>query len=402
MNSFVFVVCGAKEFIEELNFSLKFLRHYSNYPIIVLTDSKRNEIPIEHDNIIDIETPSELKNHQAHLYLETKLPLYVKPENDDCYCYLDSDVIAISTDINNIFKHFTPPVSFAPDHCTIDYFSSGVMYCNCVEEFRIMEEKFHFMKNYFPQFNSDDKQICKKREELKTTFNNLRINPFKNSLQGLKYFVNRYLIRPKEFKLNGDFYFSFKDYCWRDVCGNLLDYDYRHYKVRLKRKYKILVRDDRWFDHKNRELIPQAPHCSHLREHIKKHYHISIPAEYQHWNGGVFIFDKSAIDFFRNWHDYTMLEIKRKKIKPYDDQGTLAVCAWKFGIQNKNTIPIKYNFITDYGNQSVKYEKSKGFTYNNFKTVFNPSFLHVYNQWGNKDWDIWQAVIEIGMRNKII
>jgi hypothetical protein len=46
MNKFVFVVCGGSEHIEELNFSLKFLRKYSKNEIIVLSDLKRNEIKI--------------------------------------------------------------------------------------------------------------------------------------------------------------------------------------------------------------------------------------------------------------------------------------------------------------------------------------------------------------------
>ena len=41
---FVFVVCGGAEHIDALHYSLKALKKYSSKRIIILTDSKRNEI----------------------------------------------------------------------------------------------------------------------------------------------------------------------------------------------------------------------------------------------------------------------------------------------------------------------------------------------------------------------
>ena len=57
-NTFVFVVCGAKEHIETLHFSLAALQHFSKAGIVVVTDSSRNEIEVVHNNIIDIKTPA--------------------------------------------------------------------------------------------------------------------------------------------------------------------------------------------------------------------------------------------------------------------------------------------------------------------------------------------------------
>ncbi|MGM0650481.1 MAG: hypothetical protein ACQES1_08250, partial [Bacteroidota bacterium] len=73
MNHFVFVVCGSKEHIDKLNFSLKFLKHFSNKNIIVVTDLSRNEAKINHDNILDVSTPEYYNNHKASIYLKTSL-----------------------------------------------------------------------------------------------------------------------------------------------------------------------------------------------------------------------------------------------------------------------------------------------------------------------------------------
>ncbi|MFO7790945.1 MAG: heavy-metal-associated domain-containing protein [Bacteroidales bacterium] len=51
MKHFVFVVCGSRKYTDTLNFSLKFLRHFSHARIHVLTDTSHNEAIIEHDRI---------------------------------------------------------------------------------------------------------------------------------------------------------------------------------------------------------------------------------------------------------------------------------------------------------------------------------------------------------------
>ena len=71
MNKFVFVVCGGKEHIEELNFSLKFLRKYSKNEIIVLSDLKRNEIKIEHSIISRSDTPDDNDQNKAGNFIKT-------------------------------------------------------------------------------------------------------------------------------------------------------------------------------------------------------------------------------------------------------------------------------------------------------------------------------------------
>ena len=93
-NAYVFVVCGERKHIETLHFSLKSLKLVSQFPIWVVTDKKRNEIEIEHDNIIDVSTPEDFNHHQASIWLKTSLHR-ILPKGTT-YCYLDSDVIAMN------------------------------------------------------------------------------------------------------------------------------------------------------------------------------------------------------------------------------------------------------------------------------------------------------------------
>ncbi|MGQ9847868.1 MAG: hypothetical protein ACUVQP_10290, partial [Bacteroidales bacterium] len=127
--AFVFVVCGAKAHIDTLHFSLEQLKKYSQHPIFVVTDSKRNEITIHHNNIIDVQTPSSYNHHQASIWLKTSLHKILP--HDKTYCYLDTDVITLNEECNRVFNYYKPPITFAKDHTTLSYFSPYAVNCNC-------------------------------------------------------------------------------------------------------------------------------------------------------------------------------------------------------------------------------------------------------------------------------
>jgi len=133
MNYFVYVVCGAKEYIEQLNFSIKFLRYFSKYPILVVTDSLRNEAIIDHSNIIDIKTPGYLNHHEASIYLETSLHKYLVLENNK-YFYIDSDMVAVNENINEVFDYKTDAILFVKDHCNITQHSPHAIKCDCLQK----------------------------------------------------------------------------------------------------------------------------------------------------------------------------------------------------------------------------------------------------------------------------
>ena len=99
------------------------------------------------------------------------------------------------------------------------------------------------------------------------------------------------------------------------------------------------------------------------------------------------------------WHQYTMDIFKDCKWK-VRDQGTLIATAWKYGLQDHKRIPEEFNFIADYYKPEFKFEKEIGFTINNFETIVNPFFVHVYYEYGRRGWDVWDYIENILPENQ--
>jgi len=400
MNYFVFVVCGAKTHIDTLNLSLRFLRHFSRYPILVVTDTRRNEIPVEHDNIIHVNTPEEYDHHQASIYLKTGLHRFVPDIQNDTYCYLDSDIIAMSDSCNQIFNYKPEPIIFAQDHCSFWEFSPNAMNCNCISDFNRRKHEFEkAMFSYFEDFKPLNEKTYGELEKLNIIFNKFKKQPYKNLRLLIKYLVRRYLPVKNDIILAG-FRFNKKNRCWYDTENNMISFDYRYHKSRLWKQQHVYFKNGLCFNKSHELISPQTPHCEHLAEYIKNKYCLDIPRLWTHWNGGVFIFNSSSIDFMDFWHQITISEFYDNSTKTRD-QGSLAISAWKYKLQDKPTLPVIYNFIVDFNKKNIQFNQAKGFTYNNFKTSVTPVFLHVCNNWNNYNWDIWQSVLILAKKNNI-
>lgn len=391
MNKFVFVVCGGKEHIAELNFSLKFLRHFTKNEIIVLTDTKRNEIIIEHDNIIEVDTPKEYDNHQASIYIKTGINKFLS--SGHTYCYLDGDIVAISENTDKIFDYFISPISFAKDHCTINQFSPFAMNCNCAED-NLKREKY-FKESISKVFGKIDMSVFsdnKDSKKLLAIFNKLKEHPLKNFFSTIRYVFLRYIIPVNSFNL--DIYrFDKKDKCWYNSNNEIILFDYPFYSKKLFELAGIWYDKQKnvWKSNDNQEFRFTEPSCIHLTEYLAKEYGISIPSDWQHWNGGVFIFDDTSTDFLNFWHEQTIKEFTNSYTKTRD-QGTLALTVWKMGLQNQPNIPQEFNWITEYANNEIAWSKELGYTKDGFRTQFHPNLLHIYHEWGNQEWSIWNSL----------
>jgi hypothetical protein len=400
MKYFVFVVCGAKKHIETLNFSLCFLRYFSNYPIMVITDSCRNDIPIVHDKIVDIKTPDEFDHHQASIFLKTGLHHFVPDIENDTYCYLDSDVVALSECCNSIFDFDPDPILFASDHCAFNEFSPYAMNCNCHGDFDRKKNEFvSAFKAYFPDYMPANEDVIESHNHLNELFALLKHKPLKNSLININYLLDRYLSPQKNIFLE-NFRFNKKNRCWYDEHGNMVSFDYRYHKSRLWKQQQIRFENDNWFNKNNENITPQTPYCNHLCEHIRSKFGISIPSIWRHWNGGVFLFNKKSVDFMEYWHTITLEEFEDAATKTRD-QGTLAVTAWKFKLENIKTLPVEFNFIAEYGNPDIRWSREKGYTNNGYRSSFTPAMLHIYHHWNDIDWDLWQSLTNLAAKNSI-
>ncbi|HXA14200.1 MAG TPA: glycosyltransferase [Opitutaceae bacterium] len=87
--------------------------------------------------------------------------------------------------------------------------------------------------------------------------------------------------------------------------------------------------------------------CEHLHEAIHKTFGVKItPKAWQHWNGGVFVFDEASSEFMDLWHKNT-LSIFKDPYWQIRDQGSLVATVWQMGLQNHPLLPREYNFIVD-------------------------------------------------------
>lgn len=98
--------------------------------------------------------------------------------------------------------------------------------------------------------------------------------------------------------------------------------------------------------------------CEHLPRAIKKKFGVAIADKHwNHWNGGVFVFDRDSAEFMDTWHRYTLAAFDDPYWKTRD-QGTLVATVWKLKLQKLATLPRRYNFIVD-RHKSIPQEKRK-------------------------------------------
>jgi len=91
----------------------------------------------------------------------------------------------------------------------------------------------------------------------------------------------------------------------------------------------------------------QRGECDHLRQAIREKFGIGVAdPNWQHWNGGVFVFGEESSGFLETWHEHTQTVFD----DPYwntRDQGTLVATAWKYGLENQPTLDGLFNYIVD-------------------------------------------------------
>ena len=391
------MVCGSEEHIHTLNFSLRYLSHFSVNDIMVVTDLKRNAIPIDHVDVRDIETPSDYDHHQASIYLKTSLNKILDLEVNN-YCYLDSDVIAASPKVDDIFSHAIHPITFAHDHCTIDVFSPNAMNCDCLEQSKVKVNLLDKLSaEYENKCKPKDSKLYEKYETIirlldlfgeqtewfgKNTIFRLMLS----IIYPLKYNFARFL------KANGGFVWNRKERKVYDSIGNMIYDDAYLFPdfIENNSEFRHDKANKTWYDTNGKEVYKTS--CNHLVDAIESKFGINVNNnQWQHWNGGVFLFNKSSNEFMDLWFEKTMEVFKDKSWK-VRDQGTLIATVWQMNLQGQAYLPSEFNFLADYNMMNLSFEAEKGFSYNNFETSVQPAFYHIYHHFGDKSWEVWQHI----------
>lgn len=384
MNKFVFVVCGAKEHIDTLHFSLERLKHYSKNDIIVLTDSTRNDIAVKHNQIIDIKTPQHFNHHQASIYLKTGAYQFL-PQGHN-YCYLDTDVVALSTDVDKIFEEFEVPITFAPDHCVVKKFSPYAVNCGCAEKWEGKRKLFEEISlKYDKNRLIKDATLLNSQKMLLNQFELLKTNFLLKIKTGLRYFLSF-----KKFHLDENHYFDKQKRFWVDKKTNkVVLYESPVKKIEKETGFTYNKWNQNWYDKEGNNIWQDE--CEHLPQFIYQKYNIKVLPNWQHWNGGVFLFNNKSHKFLAAWHKKTLEIFEDKKWKTRD-QGTLIATANEFKLQKHKTLSKKWNFIADYKKQGLDFNNEGVFTDNYWKNQYKVSFIHIYHHWQDESWNLWQWV----------
>lgn len=379
--AFVFVVCGAAEHLNMLNESYEWLLPRTRYPIFVVTDSKRNEYPIHYPNLIDIDVDSSFNHHQASIYLKTSLHRILP--SGLLAVYLDSDVLAWNDNVDKIFDEYVPPVIFAPDHCKLNQFSSYAVNCECLETFNAVRELVELefqMQDEF--YKSKDSYIINGRKLLLDIISHEKINiPKKIS------FYIRYFLSLRKFKVH-EFTFDKSTELWYDRTGQPI---MRHVSLKkiahkLNLRWNILKQEIQLKD--GRPIYNDS--CNHLKENIESKFSIKIKqSNWQHWNGGVFLFHSGNNTFMQTWHDFTLQIFSDPNWKTRD-QGTLVATVWKLGMQNHPTLSKAWNLIIDYNTLGILLKDDGSFIIRGEKIY--PNLIHVYHHFGDFSWDLWNKI----------
>jgi glycosyltransferase involved in cell wall biosynthesis len=146
--------------------------------------------------------------------------------------------------------------------------------------------------------------------------------------------------------------------------------------------------------------------CEHLHGAIRKMFGVKItPKAWQHWNGGVFVFDEASAEFMERWHQNT-LGIFKNPYWQIRDQGSLAATVWQLGLQKHPTLPREYNFIVDPLDRVPRAKRAtvkarelfpnRGYSLRNGTAKPHPAFLHFINGGvGRRGWKNWDEVEQL-------
>ncbi|MEQ8704667.1 MAG: hypothetical protein RIC19_12150 [Phaeodactylibacter sp.] len=440
--TYVYVVCGATNHIQLLHLSIRLLRKHSREPIVVITDLKRNERPIEHDTVVQVDTPPHYSNAEAAIFLKTGLWKWLALREGELYCYLDTDVFAVSNAVDKIFGQFVPPVTFAKDQGNLHHFSPNAVYDPQTEE---QLQNINLLKELYLEAAELDRaqkqkspdyvrqiQSVKARFHENRPLHTLSARQVSRAGQRLKVWGSKAFFRlsrwihdavlfpfflfdhkkkeasferlhqalfqtPFDFKtfaaLQTGLKFDEKREAWFTRDGQLiLEENLIHDHIATNSSFRWDSHSGKWRD--QRERIVEWPGSNLLKQRIEEDFHTTITAPYWvHWNGGVFLFSNSSVPFLKQWHEWTLRIFNHPKWK-IRDQGTLTAVVWDRHLSDHPTLPAEFNLIADYYTTAYTYLGNFSFKAQD-DTILHPAFVHIFHEAGNMTWPLWRDIEQL-------
>ncbi len=379
--AFVFVVCGAEDHLQTLRFSYVHLAKRTKFPIYIVTDLARNDSTLDFDGVINIETPKHLNHHQASIFLKTSLHRYLPAH--ERYCYLDTDVLACGNRTDVIFDQYTVPITFGSDHCTMPQFSPTAVRCNCGKNQEKEQALWHREIGTFKEHIIYQKLL------------NQVLADQKRSLLGRLALLMRYYSSYPFFQLNAEFKFDKRNRVWyhRDFGSITWEFDSVCNEEGLCIFYD--KSDFKWKNSNGQDIWTWEGSCSCLQKVINSNLGIGVNDDnWQHWNGGVFLFSKESASFLEEWHQLTM-QIFENPYWKTRDQGTLIATVWKMNLEAQPRLATQWNFLVDANNERVVFNADGTGSIDGGRQTFKTEFAHIYHRFGDTSWPIWQNVIKL-------
>jgi hypothetical protein len=415
----LFVVCGAEEHIQTLNFSLRALKQRTRLPIRVITDMARNGATIEHDDVVDVPIDPRYNHHQASILLKTGLYRYVDLSPGNRYAYLDTDVVAVSPEVDRLFDHYTAPIAFCTDHCRMRQFSPTAVHGEQHEkEWALQKQVLALMSEAEeasgPAAHRESIRALlhdwEESRKLRATgglwkkYQDLGRPVWLRPLTKLAYrlaghhiyhepngdwYASRAL-PPKLFFARRGYRFDEASEKWYTLAGEAV------WDTGLVRRTVEAQTPVRWDAKRQRWSTPDGKNAlgilesDALRERIAEKFGVQVSEpDWQHWNGGVFLFDETSVPFLETWNTWTQAIFDDPAWKTRD-QGTLIASVWAHGLQDHPTLPLEFNFLADYHHPTMRYLGQLRFQLQPEKPPIAPCLLHIYHHWGDDRWAVWR------------
>lgn len=382
---FVFVVCGHANLIRELHVALAALRRHSRADILVVTDSRRNEIPIVWADVIDVATASILDHHQASISLKTRVHRLVPPGRR--YCYLDSDVFATGAEVDGVFTSMNTPVAFASDLIRLHQFSPHAVRCGCAEANAAERKELAAMLTEAYPLSYAAAQAGPKSGWTPADF---EANAARVLVRWRAYLAHR--LTPASASQQGDSDAArWRSYWYESHSLTLREPEHVAAFVERTTAWRRDRRRQSWISPAGNDVFDMS--CGHLVAAIRESFGITVNrSRWQHWNGGVFLFDERGHAFLDAWHEKTMrifgLPAWRTR-----DQGTLVATVWEHGLEHQRLIPSRFNCILDPSvGATMASQAGDALTTDAFLTTVRPVLAHVLRASGDSAWPVWAWV----------
>lgn len=391
--AFLFAVCGEREHLDRAARAAALLRRWTRRRVVILTDPARNAGPVAHDDLLPMSTPPRLSHGQAAIFLKSSAANALPAGGP--HVYLDSDVFAVSSDVEKIFGQFRAPVTFASDLPTprsnLRTFSSHAVACACGEERERLERHFArldsltaFHRAHRELAALDDERLYAsarfvgarrqgkwwqgeasgESEDRSIAFRQRFeagvpveiVYCFSGSPWTLEKTANGSVFRDaaeQSLRFVSDPDLAGGGY-WEDERGDSLrraplpSGEERWWFRAGEARYRWQVDSGRdaggfWSDARGGELGA----CDHLAEQLERRFGVAIADRaFVPWNGGVFLFDAGSRAFLEDWRSRCLALFEEPGFLSRD-QGALVATVWARGLESHSRLPSVFNRIVD-------------------------------------------------------